>query len=1663
MTALSPARPLEAKAMDVTRTETFVSGALGAVMLAGGLALAAALLLAPGAAQAQTNATCGALANGVANCPNAAYANGISYWNQVSGVTLTVPGTAGTATITASTTGWNGLDNGISIRTSAHASEVRNIALTVGGTGTFVNIVQGSSPEANAWYRNHGILVSPFAANGSTVTVDVKSGVTIGTETTRMSHTGIEVVDVPGAVSVTSAARIYAGVRGIRIGNAAGTTMLDNRGAITAGGDGIYVRSWNSAGAVTVTNSGDIASAARGIYIEDGGSAGGTTVTNRGAITTSNDGIFARTAGQDGAGANAGVSIAHSAGAISSSGGAGIKAHVGTGRQETDTGHDDYVAPMNAGLVKVSVTGGSVSSTSTAIQAENYEAGSVEVSISEGVTLTSTTGRGIHAALTDAGNPGGTLSVTQAGTISAAKNGINALRWGGAGAVTVTNSGAIEAGEAGEAGEPFAGAYGIFVVARGGGGTVTVTNSGALGTADAPVAQGIFAAHDGVGASGGVTVESSGAITATDDGIWARVRGQDVANANVGVTVTHSAGAIASADGRGIKVHVGEARQETDTSHDDYVDPRNRGLLKVEVTGGSINSKWEPIEAYNYEAGSVEVRVSEGVTLTSTHGHGIWGGLTDVGNASGTITIDNAGTIRVPKSGITFAIGAGSGDVTVNNRGALEVGGDGIFAVARAGVTGDIRVTNSGAIGKADARVRRGIFASHDGTGATGGVTVTNSGDIMATKQGILAQTKFLDADGADDEVTVTHSAGTINVTDDGRVDSDKQGIVARVGNWRQERDSSHADYVAPKNTGAVKINVTGGTIAAKGSAVEGANYEAGNVEINIAKGVTLSSTHEHAIEADLRDVGNAGGTITVTQAGTISASGDGISAKVTRRDAATAERVIDIVWTGTFTALEGEPGSPRNVARALEAAQARRAVEEANIRFARGSAGIDAGVMKWQTFMRPVSEGDDPGAFADMAAQNALFAEDADAATKARAADIIEQFRSVLTDETLGTIPGADAIDTDNNDEYSDAEIVAYLSEDDDARRTLLRNVLTQSFDEHEKAVFEAVLTGGDVEAALAAAAAGYGDAWKTGVRALLAHHNDGDIRIAMNGGSIASSGDGIRAFFGRTHASNGAIDVTVAEGASVTGAVAGIYAANAGDGLRIEKKYTSPAVQDANADLGPDDLVTLSDHLNQVVRVQGTVTGGTDAAVHLAGGGGLIVTGAGKLVAGSSGRAVLVNDPGPAVIYIEGEVTGGAGPEGEPAPAAVHLTGGGSVTVGLNGRVRAGGAMSAIRGDNAPTAVIVHSESTVGTLTREQAREALARVEGGIVGNGVESVTIAEVQDGVTTGHERQNLPVGEDGEVDVSPLPPSTFRCDGAMDGRCRLYEALPSILLAMNDLPSYAERTSAARDAHGAWARVEMARGEWQADKAKTSGKLAYDHRRTGGRAGVDFIAGETGRVGVSVHALRGKAEMTGVGEAELDGRGAGLSATWLVGGLYVDVQGGATWYDAELDSATGSRLVDEVDGRGYALGLDVGNRMVMGEDLVVTPRAGLAWSKVDWDDFMDEVGSGAKVSVRDARSTKGRVGVMVDTAVGSEDAPGRVFGSVDVEHEFSDETSVDVSGDLLETTVKPTGVRLGLGGEFSLSEGAVLRARVNYTTSGGDTSEYGGGLELNLRF
>ena len=732
--------------------------------------------------------------------------------------------------------------------------------------------------------------------------------------------------------------------------------------------------------------------------------------------------------------------------------------------------------------------------------------------------------------------------------------------------------------------------------------------------------------------------------------------------------------------------------------------------------------------------------------------------------------------------------------------------------------------------------------------------------------------------------------------------------------------------------------------------------------------------------------------------------------------------------------------------------------------------AGIDAQVMSWNDVAARVAEGDDPGMIADNAAQTALLAE---TGAGSRRTAILAAFKAALgngdidvADGVFGAIKsGATSLTG-----VTDAEIVTYLSTDDDDTRTLLRNVLKYSLSEAEMAVLRAAatdtgLTDAVLDAALPADATNeQKTAYRTAVRGFLNDFNVGDIRVAMNGGSIASRGDGIRAYYATPNDRNGRIDVTIAAGTTVTGANAGIYAANAGMG-------EVTAASDWGQSLDLDETVMLR---QQFVTVNGMVTGGTDAAVHLAGGGALLVGDKGRVMAGSSGRAILVNDPGRSMIVINGVVSGGSG-SGDDAVAAIHTDGGGRITLGRTGRVMlATDATDAIRADgDATTRVVVIVDGAM--VYSENAGVAAGRLGGAVRGNAVAEndggdkvVRFAVLDENGDTGMGR-DAPLDESGDPVVSGFPsmtppgddpddPMDMTCDDASDDRCRLYEALPSVLLAMNGLPSRAERMSAPRDAHGAWARVETASGQWKAaDSTRTD--LAYDHGRYGARAGVDVAVGEGARLGLSVHSLRGEAEMTRRGgKVELSAVGLGVSATSLFGGgFHVDASAQATRFDVDMTSSQGRRL-KESDGSGWALGLEAGRSMTLNSGLSVTPNLGLVWSQASMDTFTDA--RDARVSMDDAESLTGRAGLSVE----SEASAGvRLFGSVDVTHEFSEETEVMVSGTRLAASAETTGVRVGVGGLFDLGNGTSLRGSADYMSSGADNSAYGAGLSVTMSF
>ena len=416
--------------------------------------------------------------------------------------------------------------------------------------------------------------------------------------------------------------------------------------------------------------------------------------------------------------------------------------------------------------------------------------------------------------------------------------------------------------------------------------------------------------------------------------------------------------------------------------------------------------------------------------------------------------------------------------------------------------------------------------------------------------------------------------------------------------------------------------------------------------------------------------------------------------------------------------------------------------------------------------------------------------------------------------------------------------------------------------------------------------------------------------------------------------------------------------------------------------------------------------------------------------------------------LINIEGQVEGQIDVE----------EGQGTIQIESEGRVDAKDADSAIKG-NEGTEVIV--EVPEGDVTGEALEE---RVKGPI--EGPPEVVVRPVDE--------QGNPTGEDRRVplvdgDPSGLPTRTA-CNGA--DRCRLYEALPSALLAMNGLPTYGERMTAAQDGNGGWARIDGADGKWKA-KSSTQPNAAFDYRRYGVQAGVDFAVGADGRFGVSVRGLQGSAKMAGSGgEVDLSGVGAGAHGTAFLGdGFHVDAQAAATWYDVRLTSNRMNQdarelreraLKDGAKALGLALGVEVGRRTDVGDGLTVTPGVGLTWSDVSLD-FVDTADSGgSRVSVEDARSLAGRAGLRVDARM--EDGL-QLSGSVEATHEFSEDRMVKVGDESLKTTeAERTGVRVGLGGARSWEEGRyALRAAAGYAARGGGNGEFDGGLNFALRF
>ena len=715
------------------------------------------------------------------------------------------------------------------------------------------------------------------------------------------------------------------------------------------------------------------------------------------------------------------------------------------------------------------------------------------------------------------------------------------------------------------------------------------------------------------------------------------------------------------------------------------IDVQHDGAAATTVThSGTIDSLNHGIQAVTDGAGALMVTSSGGITVTNANQQGIR--MRAQKNGAMTLTA-TGGTITTPAQGI-YMESQGTGAVII--QGTTANTGPTITSSASHGIhvrktgtsatAGDVSITTTGGTITPGTGNSYGIYVQ-DQAAYSGSVTIDNAADITAGQWPIFVSRL---GSGA---VSVTNSGGTV-------LSRNRNAVLAQN---------------AASDASTVIVSIMGGTMQTEGTgvpAIHAGNRGTGDVSVDIADGAKAISWNHAGIVAQL---GDYDAQMTVTQAGAILGR-KGVYAQAVQHSTddpvvarQTADQpVIDIDWTGTFAAGSMTQTAPNDndrfsVTSAVNAPVFARTAEAsaATSGLYDGAAGIEAQVMSWFTVVDQVAQGDDPGAI-DATAQNTAVPTGATATNN----DYVAQFRAVFGNQELAIAEAVfTAIDSTATSlaGLTDAEIVTYLRGNNNAVRGLLRNLLRQTLSAKEQAVLAALATGDStgLTAALDDTEAGFSNAYKTAVRALLNRYNVGNIRVAMTAGSIDSRGDGIRAYYATPNANNGAIDVTVAQGAEVTGARTGVWVANAGMGEGNIRKQT--------------------------VTVNGMVTGGT-AGVHLIGGGTVTVGATGRINA-TSGDGIL-SDGGDLSVSVAGMVdgdiraTGGAltfaSMAGSQVTGTVHdpvgpltvagnigrllYTAGGAVTVASGGRLTGvTGQTAAIQSSAGALDVTVNSGGTV------------------------------------------------------------------------------------------------------------------------------------------------------------------------------------------------------------------------------------------------------------------------------------------------------------------------------------------------------------------------------
>lgn len=323
---------------------------------------------------------------------------------------------------------------------------------------------------------------------------------------------------------------------------------------------------------------------------------------------------------------------------------------------------------------------------------------------------------------------------------------------------------------------------------------------------------------------------------------------------------------------------------------------------------------------------------------------------------------------------------------------------------------------------------------------------------------------------------------------------------------------------------------------------------------------------------------------------------------------------------------------------------------------------------------------------------------------------------------------------------------------------------------------------------------------------------------------------------------------------------------------------------------------------------------------------------------------------------------------------------------------------------------------------------------------------------------------------------------------------LYESYPQVLSMLNQLGTLQQRVgnrswigndSSAGiidlgdrqvEAGGMWARIEGAYAHEELDT--TSGGTDYDASLWRLQAGIEGVVQQNERSAllggayVSYGTVSADvASLFGNGNIASSGLGIGGTLTWYdASGFYLDGVAQLQWFDSTLNSSTaGLDLVAGNGGFGYALSLEAGSQISLGDGWSVTPQGQIVYSEVAFADFADAFGT--PVGLTDGGGLHGRLGISIDHEAAEQGDDGlarsHFYGIANLYYDFDNTRGVDVAGTRLTASHDQLSGGLGVGGSYNWGDDKYsLYGEASFRTglsSPGDSYSLGANAGLKARW